>query len=54
MPDDSDHTLRTATRVALAAGTLFLALMIAKAAQAPGPTQTAETSCRWGMCEVER
>ena len=52
MPDDNDHTLRIATRFALAAGALFLLLMIAKAAQAPGPTQTAETSCRYGMCEA--
>jgi hypothetical protein len=54
MPDNNDHTLRIATRFALAAGALFLILMIAKAAQAPGSTQTAETPCRYGMCEVER
>ncbi|MHC1788566.1 hypothetical protein [Solidesulfovibrio sp.] len=54
MPDDNDRTLQTVTRFALVAGALFLLLMIAKAAQAPGPGRTAETACRYGMCEVER
>ncbi len=56
MPDDDDHTLRIATRFALAAGALFLILMVSKVAQAPGPgpERMAETACRWGMCEVER